>query len=64
MENNHAREMNKESKKKSWYRMLWPEFADFTPKTNRFVHRDPTTNYNTKTGAFPTLNHDYADHQA
>lgn len=44
--------------------MLWPEYADFTPKTNRYVNREAFSNYNIKTGEFPTLHHTYADHKA
>ena len=58
------KQLQKEYKKSTWYRILYPEYADFTPRTNRFINRDPTTNYNYKTGAFPLYSQTYADHQA
>ena len=52
-----------EPRKSALYRLIWPDSADFTPKTNLYVGRDPSTNYNTVTGEFPKLNHTYQDHQ-
>jgi len=54
--------LSKNISKSPLYRLLWPHHADFTPKSNRFVGRDQSQNYNTKTGAFPTLTHNYSDH--
>jgi len=54
----------KEKKKSTLYRLLWPNHADFTPRTNRFASRENFENYNYETGAFPTYNHSYQDHLA
>lgn len=64
LEKNYLKYKNNQYQKSSWYRLLWPHFADFTPRTNRFVGRDPEQqNYNFETGAFPTVNHTYYDHR-
>jgi hypothetical protein len=47
-----------ERKKESWYRILWPKQADFTPKVNLYHNRDAFTNYQNE--QFP--NADYVDH--
>ena len=52
-----------EHKKSALYRLLWPDFADWQPKTNLWVGRHPSTNFNPKTGEFPLSGSDYADHQ-
>jgi len=63
LEKNYAKYAKAEQKKSPLYRLLWPNHADFTPKTNRFVNRDSFRNYNYESGAFPTTNHSYADHR-
>lgn len=64
LEKNYYKHNGKEWKKSPIYRFLNPNYADFTPKTNRFVGGDNFTNYNYATGAFPTTQHTYQDHMA
>jgi hypothetical protein len=52
-----------EPKKSALYRLLWPNAADFKPKTNVWLGTNPDSAYKASSGAFPTLHHDYADHQ-
>jgi len=61
LKQNYARyRQGDERKKSTWYRILWPDHADFTPKSNLYVGRDSSTNYSE--GHFPTPHHDYSDH--
>ena len=52
-----------ESKKSPLYRLLNPVEADWEPKANTFINKDPLTNYDYKTGNFPTTQNPYADHR-
>lgn len=63
LERNYLKYRNKDVRKEPFYRLLWPEQADFTPKKNWYAQRDSATNYNPSTGAFPHLNSTYADHR-
>jgi hypothetical protein len=62
MEKNYIRRSTfAHTAKSSLYRLLWPHLADYTPRKNLYVERDLHTNYDYKTGAFPTLTHNYYD---
>ena len=55
---------NQQSLKKGFvYRMLFPDDADWTPKTSNYIGRPTLDNYDWKNGEFPTINHDYGDHK-
>ena len=62
LETNYGKHRNHDYKKNTLYRWLRPGLADFEVKGNKFAGRSPHTNYNKKTGAFPTLQHNYSDH--
>jgi hypothetical protein len=61
---NYGQYKSEERKKSSLYRWLFNKNADFTPKTNLFLNRDGSQNYQYKSGQFPTLHHTYHDHKA
>jgi hypothetical protein len=62
LETNYLKHQKPDAKKSTLYRWLRPGLADFEVRGNRFQGREVGQNYNIKTGAFPTLHHDYADH--
>lgn len=64
LEKNYWSHQRKEWRKGSFWRFINPNYADFTPKTNRFVGGTNFTNYNYKTGAFPSPHNTYVDHLA
>jgi hypothetical protein len=63
IDKNYLTYKSTERKKSPLYRLLWPEHADFTPKTNSFNNRENMMNYNYVSGDCPTLHNTYADHR-
>merc|ERR1719263_713716 len=50
-------------KKGFFYRLIWPDDADWTPRTSSYIGRPGLQNYDWKNGEFPTINHNYGDNK-
>ena len=54
-----------EKKKGDFYRVFRPLNADYNTVDNHYAGREHTTNFRAlEAGKFPTLHHDYSDHEA
>lgn len=52
-----------QNKSSSLYRLFFARDADWSnDKKSLYQNRDPSQNYNTNRGEFPTLTHDYSEH--
>ncbi len=47
----------------SFMRMFFPNKADWTVKSNPWVGKDRTENYEPLSGKFPRLSNNFADHE-
>ena len=53
-----------EKRKSTWYRFWRPLDANYETKRDLYDGRDPTQNFDKRTGRFPQANASYAEHIA
>ena len=60
----YKRLFGEEVAKSPWYRLFWPNDADYNLKKNLYVGRNSASNFSSANGGgFPSVHNNYKDHE-